>query len=115
MDEKEDILELLEEIRNKNLLVLVEGIKDKRALSKLGIGRIKTLNKPLFEIVEDIAATEKEIALLVDLDIEGKKLYSKLSTDLQKHKVKINNKLRNFLFKTPIRHIEGLASYLSDE
>lgn len=118
MDEKEakeKIRELLEDIKKKNSLVIVEGVKDKRSLAEFGIMRVKTLTKPLFEIVEEIASTEKEIVLLVDLDAEGRKIYHSLSTDLQKHAVKINNKLRELLYKTPLRHIEGLASYLSKD
>lgn len=118
MDEKEakeKIRELLEDIKKKNILVVVEGIKDKRSLAEFGIIRVKTLTKPLFEIAEEIAADEKEIILLVDLDAEGRKLYHSLSTDLQKLGVKINNKLREIVYKTPLRHIEGLASYLSKD
>jgi 5S rRNA maturation endonuclease (ribonuclease M5) len=50
---------------------------------------------------------------LTDLDGEGKKLFAILKKDAQKHGVKVNEKLRKLLFKTDLRHIEGLASYLS--
>ncbi len=112
MDEIEQILELLDKIKQKDLLVVVEGLKDRRALEELGIVRIFCLNQPLFAVVEEIAATEKEVVLLTDLDEEGKKLYYRLSVDLQRHGVKISNKLREFLFTTKLRHIEGLNSYL---
>jgi len=113
MEEKEQILEFLDEIKRKNLLVVVEGIKDVKSLNALGIANVVSLKKPLFAVVEDIAKTEKEVVLLTDLDDEGKKLYHELSVGLQAHGVKINNKLREFLFKTELRHIEGLATYLS--
>ena len=113
LEEAEQIRELLEEIKKKGLLVLVEGPKDKRALESLGITNIMSLKRPLYAVVEEIASKAKEIVLLTDLDEEGKKLYHKLSVDLQKHGVKINNKLREFLFKTKLRHIEGLATYLN--
>ncbi len=114
MDEIEQILELLDEIKQKDSLVVVEGLKDKRSLESLGINRIFCLNQPLFAVVEEIAANEGEVVLLTDLDEEGKKLYHKLSVDLQRHGVKINNKLREFLFKTKLRHIEGLSSYVGN-
>jgi len=53
--------------------------------------------------------------LLTDLDGEGRKLYHKLSRDLQKHGVKVNNKLRELLFKAKLSHIEGLATYLDSQ
>ena len=112
--EKEEILKLLEEIKEKNKLVIAEGIKDKRALAKLGITNVITLSKkPLFAVVEEAASKTKEVVLLVDLDEEGRKIYHSLSVDLQKHRVKIDNKLRECLFKTSLRQIEGLARYVS--
>jgi 5S rRNA maturation endonuclease (ribonuclease M5) len=113
MEESEQIDFLLDEIKRRNLLVLVEGKKDKCALESLGIMRVAVLKKPLFSVVEELSS-EVEIVLLTDLDDEGKKLYHRISVDLQKHGVKINNKLREFLFKTKLRHIEGLATYLSN-
>jgi len=113
MEETEELLVLIDDIKEKDLLVLVEGIKDKKALEKLGISNIMTLKKPLYAVVEQIAESFKEVVLLTDLDEEGKKLYHQLSKDLQKHKVKVNNELRKFLFKTKLRHIEGLATYLN--
>ena len=113
MREVEDILGLLDEIKQKNLLVIVEGQKDIRALQSLGIINILSLKKPLYAVVEEIAAKSKEVVLLTDLDDEGKKLYHELSRGLQKHGVKIDNRLRKLLFKTPIRHVEGLSGYLA--
>src|SRR3989344_8753790 len=102
--EREEILRLLEDIVTKKKLVLVEGIKDKRALAKLGVVNVVTLaRRPLFEVVEDIAERTSEVVLLVDLDEEGRKLYHALSVDLQKNGVKIDNKFREFLFKTSVR------------
>ena len=111
VEEAEQILELLDEIKRKGLLVVVEGPKDKRALEALGVERVFSLKKPLYAVVEEISS-EKEVVLLTDLDEEGKKLYHKLFVDFQRHGVKINNKLREFLFKTKLRHIEGLTKYL---
>ena len=51
--------------------------------------------------------------MLVDLDKEGKKLYGRLRHDLMRHRVKIDDKFREFLFKeTKLRQIEGLRRYL---
>ncbi len=113
-EEKERVLELLREIKKKNIQVVVEGVKDKRALEAFGIKNVVTLTKPLYAVVEDIAASTSEVVLLTDLDAEGKKLYHTLSRDLQKFGVRVKNELREFLFTTKLRHIEGLRTYLQN-
>ncbi|MBI2654603.1 toprim domain-containing protein [Candidatus Woesearchaeota archaeon] len=115
MDSKiDDLNKFIEKIKNSNILVIVEGKKDKAALQKLGINNIIELNKkPLFQIVEEISNFNKECIILTDLDREGKQLYSKLNSNLQKNGVKINNRFREFLFRhTKLRQIEGMDSYL---
>ena len=114
VDEKEAVLDMLLDIKMRNVLVVVEGLKDKRALFKLGITNVMVLSKPLYAVVEEIESLAKEVVLLVDLDAEGKKIYNVLKRDLMNHKVKVDDSLRRALFRTPIRHIEGLATYLSD-
>ena len=105
---------LIDKIKNSNTLVIVEGKKDKIALQKLGLNNIIELSKkPIFQIVEDIANSNDECVILTDLDKEGKQLYSKLNSNLQRNGVKVNNKFRDFLFKhTKLRQIEGIHTYL---
>ncbi len=101
----------LEKIKENNYLVLVEGKKDKRALNLLGISNVEFLeNRPLFQVIEEIK--EKNIVILTDLDSEGRKLFSKLKTGLERNGIKMHNNIRNYLFRSELRHIEGLASYL---
>ena len=110
----DDIKHFIYKIISSNIIVIVEGKKDRTALQKLGIKNIVELNKkPLFQIVEDVADSNDECIILTDLDREGKQLYSKLNSNLQKNGVKVDNKFRNFLFKhTKLRQIEGIDSYL---
>ena len=110
----EELNILIDKIKDSNILVIVEGKKDRIALKKLGLSNITELSKkPLFQIVEEIANENKEIIILTDLDKKGKELYGKLSKDFQRYGVRINNELREFLFKnTKIRQIEGLTTYL---
>lgn len=106
-----EILFHLKEIQEYNSPVIVEGRKDKKALQELGLDNIFTLNMPLFKIVERING--KEVVILTDLDKKGKQLYRKIQHDCIHHGIKINNKLRHFLFKeTELSHIEGLGTYL---
>lgn len=110
----EELQDFIDNIITSNILVIVEGKKDKAALQKLGINHIVELSKkPIFQIVEEIANFNDECIILTDLDKEGKQLYSKLNSNLQKHGVKVNNKFREFLFKgTKLRQIEGIDSYI---
>src|SRR3989338_10160860 len=105
---------MIEKIRISNILIIVEGKKDRAALEKLGLKNIIELSKkPLYQVVEEIASENKEVIILTDLDKKGKELYGKLSRDMQKFGVRINNELREFLFKnTKLRQIEGFTNYL---
>lgn len=109
-----DIQSIIDNLVTEQPFIIVEGAKDKTSLEKLGLKNVLTLKgKPLFKVVEEIAVMTKECMILTDLDIEGKKLYAKLKKDLQRHRVKINDWFRNFLFKeTTLRCIEGLHTYV---
>ena len=105
-----EILEELKTVKERNYLVIVEGKKDKNSLEVFGINNVTILkNKPLFEIIENV--NEKEVVILTDLDLEGRKLYSKLRFGLQRKGIKVNNKLRELLFRTKLRNIEGLKNF----
>ncbi len=110
----QNLEEWIRELRTCNKLIIVEGKKDRSALLKLGIKKVVILNKPIYKLTEEISKKNKECILLVDLDSEGKKLYSKLKHSLQRSKVKIDTKFREFLFKhTTLTQIEGLTTYLN--
>jgi 5S rRNA maturation endonuclease (ribonuclease M5) len=109
----QELNDLIEKAINSNELVIVEGKKDKRALVKLGFKRVKIISKPLFEVVEDVS-NEKKVILLVDLDKEGRKIYSRLKKDLIRNGVKIDDELRKALFRTKLRQIEGICTYLKN-
>ncbi|MBW3019268.1 toprim domain-containing protein [Candidatus Woesearchaeota archaeon] len=110
---KEELLDEIAKLKQDKYLIIVEGSKDKIALEKLGLTNIICLSKaPLYQIVEEVVKKAKEVAILTDLDGKGKELYHVLSRDLQNHKVKIDNRLRDKLFMAKISHIEGLATFL---
>ena len=100
--------EFYQKLKESNSVKIVEGKKDKKALEFFEIKNIFPINGiPLYKLIE-IFEDEEEIILLTDLDHEGKRLYSSLSKQFQKNKVKINNKFRKFLFKNKITNIESL-------
>jgi len=112
--QQEKILGLLEELKESNTLIIVEGFKDRKALHHFGITNIIQLNKhPLYKIIEDISNGPGECVILTDLDKKGKELYGKLNSGLQQFGVSVNNTFRNFLFRhTKLRQIEGLITYI---
>ncbi|MEM4282329.1 MAG: hypothetical protein QXU88_00870 [Candidatus Woesearchaeota archaeon] len=112
----EEIAEAIEVLRKSRKLIVVEGKKDKSALNRLGLRNVMTLKKPLYAVVDEIAASGEECVLLTDLDREGRKLYSLLRSELQKLGIKIDDRLRNLLLvKTPLKCIEALADFLEKQ
>ncbi|MFH1637620.1 MAG: toprim domain-containing protein [Candidatus Woesearchaeota archaeon] len=106
----QDIMHEIREIAKDNTLVIVEGKNDVASCNELGIKNVIEIKQPLFSLIESIE--DKEVVLLVDLDKEGKSLYSKLKKDLVRRGVRVNDKLREMLFRTPVRQVEGLYNYL---
>lgn len=110
---KTDILKLIDKIKNSDFLIIVEGKKDKNALSALGLKNIFILKKgSLAEAIEKIIKMDKECVILTDFDDEGKKLYRILKRELVENGIKIDDKLRALLIKENLSHIEGLFSFL---
>ena len=94
-------------------VIIVEGKKDARTLIELGFSNVVEIKGPLFSFVEAIAGKYEECIVLTDLDKEGRRLYHFLKSSLIKNGVKIDDRLRNFLFSnTYISNIEGLPFYL---
>ena len=102
---------LIQDIIDQDLLVIVEGKKDKHALKELGITRIITFCA-LHKLLEKVAH-EKQVVVLTDLDKEGKHSYGKIKDLFSRHGIFVNDNLRNFLYKyTQLKQIEGLPHYL---
>lgn len=114
MDVYQEFLSHIERIKNLNALIIVEGKKDRAALEHFGIANIIELSKkPLFQVIEDVAAKNKVCIILTDLDAKGRELYGKLNRGLSHLGIKVDDSFRNFLRKeTQLRQIEGLRSYM---
>ena len=110
--EKEEILEQLEILKDSEIII-VEGVKDKKALGSFGEYNVIILNKPIYVLCEEISKRYKRAVILTDLDNEGKRLYSKIRENLERNGVMVDNKFRDFLFReTQLRNIEGMKSYV---
>ena len=113
LDDKELKQLFLQRLLSSDKVVVVEGKRDQEALRRIGFsGKTFVLNrKPLFAVAEEVASAYNEAIILTDLDKEGKQLYARLKTYLQRLGVSVDNYFREFLFKhTKLRQIEGLAS-----
>ena len=102
----------VEQLQHDNSsLVIVEGQKDKRALNKLGIENVYSIDRPIYLLVENIAEKNKQVIILTDFDKTGRSLYFKIKHDLQRNGIKVNDKYRKFLSRCKITHVEGLFTY----
>jgi 5S rRNA maturation endonuclease (ribonuclease M5) len=105
------LLELLE--RKRAVVTVVEGKRDAAALRTFGFTRVIELTgKPLYAVVESFEKGST-VQILTDLDCEGKKLFSTLRAGLTQRGIHIDNELRDALFTTDVRQVEGLSAYLS--
>ncbi len=110
-----DIDEWLKGMRSTEKTIIVEGPKDRDALEYFGIKNIVMLSrKPLFEIIEDVAASSREAIILTDFDRKGRELYGKLSSGLQRLGVEVDNKFREYLQRTRLSHVQGLVGFVSN-
>ena len=104
----------MERLEASNLLFIVEGKKDERALRNLNVDNIEVLKGPIFSFIERIAKSNRKVVILTDLDSEGKKLYSVLARGLIERGVIVDNYFREYLYNnTKLRQIEGLDSYIA--
>ncbi|NIO21494.1 MAG: toprim domain-containing protein [Candidatus Aenigmarchaeota archaeon] len=104
----EKLRELLDDLSDK--LLIVEGKNDKKALKSLGLKNIIAIDgRPLYEVVENIE-TDKEIVILTDFDKKGREIGKRLKYLLQKHKKRINSKLRGKTMSLGKNQIEDLAN-----
>lgn len=108
-----NLQEWVEELKNSDKYIIVEGPNDRKSLQSFGIKHIITLSrKAIYKVVEELVEKADEVVILTDLDKEGKQLYGKLSHDLKRHGIKVDMKFREWLFKeTKLRQIEGLVRY----
>jgi 5S rRNA maturation endonuclease (ribonuclease M5) len=108
-----DFIDLLS--RYQDVPVIVEGQKDKIALEKLGFANIICLHGPISQFCEDVAQRTKRVCILTDLDREGRKLYSQIKANLERNGVRIDDSLRDKIWKTKITQIEGLDDTTNDQ
>ncbi len=98
-------------LQDNSSLILVEGKRDVKALNKLGINNVDSIDKPIYSLVEHIARKNKEVIILTDFDPMGRRLHKKIKHELNRNGIKVNDKYRKFLSRCKITHVEGLYTY----
>jgi 5S rRNA maturation endonuclease (ribonuclease M5) len=103
---EEFINRLREESKEK--VIIVEGLRDKRALKRLRISKVECLSgKPSFKIAEQLRG--KQVILLLDRDSEGKRIAKELLQSFQMLGIKVDLKFWKELGKLKIGRVESLA------
>ncbi len=109
-----ELLELLDEIKDKT--IIVEGKRDKEALCSFGLKNVITLHKGLYETAESLKS--REVVILTDFDREGKGIAKKLNKILQSLGYKVDKESRrkiSFLFsRLRIKKIEELRGVIHE-
>ncbi|MHC1611048.1 MAG: toprim domain-containing protein [Candidatus Methanospirareceae archaeon] len=76
--------------------IIVEGIRDKEALEELGITKeiLMCSSRPDTEFVDYLSSRHKKVAILTDYDRAGKEFNRRLSTQLERAGIKVENGYR---------------------
>jgi 5S rRNA maturation endonuclease (ribonuclease M5) len=110
--EVEELLKILE--KNKDKQTIVEGKRDRKVLCSLNFTNIITIEKGLYETVENLK--EKEVLILTDYDSEGKQIAKKLNIFLQHLGYKADKETRRkiglIFARIKIKKIEELRGVL---
>ena len=117
----EELTWLLEELRDRpdNLVILVEGLKDRAALTVLGVGgEVWQVQGPnsIFSIAERLALENKEAVILTDWDRKGGQLAHLLRSSLNANGIRFDDYIRLrlvILAKKDIKDIESLPAFYS--
>ncbi len=93
---------------SKDKAVLVEGKRDKRALSKFGVRNIFTLEGKRLSDLPDLLEGYSEVILLLDLDKHGERIKEKVKTILESQGYILIEELREELRSMGIIHVEDI-------
>lgn len=113
------ILQKLIEKSDEGAVILVEGVKDIKALRQIGIAgkiySVKNIRIPLCDYLLKYVNSKDEIIVLTDFDRRGVQLAGKMTNYLEKCGKSINLtfwlKIRGFISRD-IKDVEGIASYV---
>ncbi len=115
----EDLERVLDDLieKNRTVPVIVEGLRDRRALQALGVqGDVRVLNRGnrILAIAEELARTHREAIILTDWDTRGGRLARSLRDALEACGVRYDDDLRarlTILCRKDIKDVESLHTF----
>jgi 5S rRNA maturation endonuclease (ribonuclease M5) len=117
LDALEEQISALMEASQKGAAIIVEGMRDERALRALGISGpvIMASRRPALELAEDAARRYREIVVLTDWDLKGDEMALKIDKYLRsagsRPDMDIRSRLKK-LVKKEIKDVESLSLYV---
>ncbi len=120
-DTLEEIEKLLTDLKERpdRMVILVEGKKDRAALTCLGVGgdivQVQDAGG-ILGVAEDLARRGKEAIILTDWDRKGGQLAELLRNALRANDVRFDDRLRarlSMISKKEIKDIESLPSFIT--
>jgi 5S rRNA maturation endonuclease (ribonuclease M5) len=117
MDALEEQISALLEASHNGAAIIVEGMRDERALRSLGVSGpvIMASRRPALELAEDTARKYKEIIVLTDWDLKGDEMALKIEQHLRSSGVRADMEIRSKLKKLvrkEIKDVESLGLYV---
>jgi 5S rRNA maturation endonuclease (ribonuclease M5) len=117
LDALEEQISALLEASHKGAAIIVEGMRDERALRALGVSGpvIMASCRPALELAEDTARKYKEIVVLTDWDLKGDEMALKIEQHLRSSGVRADMEIRSKLKKLvrkEIKDVESLSLYV---
>jgi 5S rRNA maturation endonuclease (ribonuclease M5) len=115
-----DVIEKLIE-ENREVPVIVEGMRDERSLRSLGLeGEVLLLNtgEPILDLCERLARAYRRIILMTDWDRKGGVLAEKLRTNLSNSPLTVDPDFRRKLalsVQKGVNSVELLAGYVESK
>lgn len=117
----EDLTIILDELkeRSHSEVILVEGLKDRAALTVLGVdGEVWQVQGPntIFSLAERLATEGRPAIILTDWDRKGGQLARMLRDGLKANGVRYDDEIRRklvFLVKKEIKDIESLPAFFT--
>ncbi|MBX8633382.1 MAG: DNA primase [Candidatus Thermoplasmatota archaeon] len=116
LEKMEKLIDELSEL-NTQFPIVVEGINDRKAMRKLGIGgEIFVLNgrHTLFEMCEEMSRSYRKVIIMTDWDRKGGQLCRALSNGFISNGVKTVEHLRAQIASLSVgesKDVEGLPSF----
>lgn len=117
VEQLEKVLQKLEDLSDE-MPIIVEGVRDRNALRRLGITKnVLTLNRgvSIFSFCEGISRNFKHAVVLTDWDRRGGQLARMLKDGLEANGVKVNDSVRMqivILSKKEVKDIESLPTFV---